>query len=168
VRPAAAQHADERDAAQEARWRRAPLIAVSAYEPPIGPAGGFPGSAMHTEGEQRATAEAELRATVDEELGDQAAQTQLRVLAGLAGRVIAETARQAHAQLVVLAARTGMAAVPGTVSQYVLLKPSAPSRSCPTTARAEKETTTIREVAARLGALSRPVPCGQVRPRAPP
>ena len=55
-------------AAQEARWRQAPLIAVSAYEPPIGPVGGFPGSAMHTEGEQRATAEAELRATVDEEL----------------------------------------------------------------------------------------------------
>ncbi|HXO58171.1 MAG TPA: universal stress protein, partial [Candidatus Acidoferrum sp.] len=44
-------------AAQEARWRQAPLIAVSAYEPPIGPVGGFPGSAMHTEGEQRATAE---------------------------------------------------------------------------------------------------------------
>lgn len=37
-------------AAQEARWRQAPLIAVSAYEPPIGPVGGFPGSAMHTGG----------------------------------------------------------------------------------------------------------------------
>ena len=81
-------------AAQEARWRQAPLIAVSAYEPPIGPVGGFPGSAMHTEGEQRATSEAELRATVDEELGDQAVQTELRVSAGLAGRVIVETARQ--------------------------------------------------------------------------
>src|ERR1700758_1317208 len=100
-------------AAQEARWRQAPLIAVSAYEPPIGPVGGFPGSAMHTGGEQRATAEAELRATVDAELG---------VSAGLAGRVIVETARQTHAQLVVLAARTGMAVMPGTVSQYVLLR----------------------------------------------
>jgi nucleotide-binding universal stress UspA family protein len=113
-------------AAQEARWRQAPLIAVSAYEPPIGPVGGFPGSAMHTEGEQRAAAEAELRATVDEELGDQAAQTQLRVSEGLAGRVIVETAHQTHAQLVVLAARTGMAVVPGTVSQYVLLKSRCP------------------------------------------
>ena len=94
-------------AAQEARWRQAPLIAVSAYEPPIGPVGGFPGSAMHTEGEQRATAEAELRATVDEQLHDQAVQTELRVSAGLAGRVIVETARQTHAQLVVLAARDG-------------------------------------------------------------
>jgi nucleotide-binding universal stress UspA family protein len=80
-------------AAQEARWRQAPLIAVSAYEPPIGPVGGFPGSAMHTGGEQQATAEAELRATVHEELGDQAMQTELRVSAGLAGRVIVETAR---------------------------------------------------------------------------
>ena len=33
-------------AAQEARWRQAPLVAVSAYELPIGPAGGFPGAAM--------------------------------------------------------------------------------------------------------------------------
>jgi nucleotide-binding universal stress UspA family protein len=113
-------------AAHEARWRQAPLIAVSAYEPPIGPVGGFPGSAMHTPGEQRATVEAELRAAVDDELGDQATQTELRVSAGLAGRVIVETARQTHAELVVLAARTGMAVVPGTVSQYVLLKSHCP------------------------------------------
>jgi nucleotide-binding universal stress UspA family protein len=113
-------------AAQEARWRQAPLIAVSAYEPPIGPAGGFPAAAMHTEREQRATAEADLRAAVDEELGDQAAQTELRVAAGLAGRVIIETAHQTNAQLIVLAARTGMAIVPGTVSQYVLLKSHCP------------------------------------------
>ena len=46
--------------------------------------------------------------------------------AGLAGRVIVETARQTHAQLVVLAAWTGMAVVPGTVSQYVLLKSHCP------------------------------------------
>jgi nucleotide-binding universal stress UspA family protein len=40
--------------------------------------------------------------------------------------VIVETAHQTHAQLVVLAARTGMAVVPGTVSQYVLLKSRCP------------------------------------------
>ena len=99
---------------------------MSAYEPPISPVGGFPGSAMHTEGEHRVTAEAELRATVNEELGGQAMQTELRVSAGLAGRVIVETARQTRAELVVLAARTGMAVVPGTVSQYVLLKSHCP------------------------------------------
>jgi len=51
------------------------------------------------------------------------------VLIGLymiAGRFIVETARQTHAQLVVLAARTGMAVMPGTVSQYVLLKSHCP------------------------------------------
>jgi nucleotide-binding universal stress UspA family protein len=35
-------------AAQEARWRQASLVAVSAYELPISPPGGFPSSAMHT------------------------------------------------------------------------------------------------------------------------
>jgi nucleotide-binding universal stress UspA family protein len=41
-------------AAQEARRRHAPLVAVSAYEPPlIAPAGGYPAATMHTEGEQR-------------------------------------------------------------------------------------------------------------------
>jgi nucleotide-binding universal stress UspA family protein len=111
---------------------------------------------MYTEAEQRATAEAELRATVNEQLHDQAAQTELRVSAGLAGRVIVETARQTHAQLVVLAARTGMAVVPGTVSQYVLLKSHCPVTIVPTTAKTKKRTTTIRDVAARLGAPSRP------------
>src|ERR1700749_2762078 len=55
-------------AAQEARWRQAPLVAVSAYELPLGPVGGFPGAAMHTKGEEQATAEAGLGATVDHEL----------------------------------------------------------------------------------------------------
>jgi nucleotide-binding universal stress UspA family protein len=113
-------------AAQEASWRQAPLLAVAAYELPIGPPGGFPGSAMRTESEERATTEATLRATVDDELGDQAAKAELRVSAGLAGRVIVEAAHQVHAQLVVLAARPGRAVVPGTVSQYVLLKARCP------------------------------------------
>ena len=126
-------------AAQEARWRQVPLIAVSVYEPPIGPVGGFPGSAMHTEGEQRATAEAELRATVDKELGDQARQTELRVSAGLAGRVIIETARQTHAELVVLAGRAGMAVVPGSVSHQVLLKSRCPVTIVPHDSQDEEQ-----------------------------
>ncbi len=40
-------------AAQEARWRQASLVAVSAYELPLGPVGGFPGAAMHTQGKSR-------------------------------------------------------------------------------------------------------------------
>jgi nucleotide-binding universal stress UspA family protein len=113
-------------AAQEARWRQASLVAVSAYELPISPPGGFPSSAMHTQSEERAAAEAELRATVDHELGAEAGQASVRVSAGLAGRVIIEAAREAHAQLIVLATHPGRSVMPGTVSQYVLLKARCP------------------------------------------
>ena len=94
-------------AAQEARWRQASLVAVSAYELPLGPVGGFPGGAMHTKGEEQATVEAELRATVDHELCDEAGQTKVRVSAGLAGQVIIEAAGEAQAELIVLAAHPG-------------------------------------------------------------
>ena len=114
-------------AAQEARWRQVALVAVSAYEPPLGaPAGGYPIGASHTGDDKRATAESTLRDTVNKELGDQAGQTDLRVSGGLAGRVIVETARQTHAQLIVLAASPGKSVVPGTVSHYVLLKAECP------------------------------------------
>ena len=122
----AASRAALRLAAQEARWRQVPLVAVTAYEPPLGPAGGYPIAAKHREGEQRATAEAALRATVDDELGDQAGQADLRISEGLAGRVIIEAAREAKAELIVLAARPGRTVVPGTVTQYVLLKARCP------------------------------------------
>ena len=47
-------------AAQEARWRQVPLVAVSAYEPPLGtPKGGFPVAALHTAERNRATAESQ-------------------------------------------------------------------------------------------------------------
>jgi nucleotide-binding universal stress UspA family protein len=120
-------------AAQEARCRQAPLVAVSAYEPPFpAPAGGYPVAALHTAEEDRAAAESALRDTVSEELGDQAGQADLRVSAGLAGRVIVETARQTHAQLIVLASSPGKAVLPGTVSQYVLLKADCPVLIVPT------------------------------------
>jgi nucleotide-binding universal stress UspA family protein len=116
-------------AAQEARWRQTKLVAVSAYEPPIGkPAGGYPAGAMHTPEEERATAESALRDTVSKELDthDRGAETDLRVAEGLAGRVIVEAARQTGAQLIVVAASPGKAVLPGTVSQYVLLKAQCP------------------------------------------
>jgi nucleotide-binding universal stress UspA family protein len=114
-------------AAQEARWRQVSLVAVTAYEPPIGtPVGGYPAASLHTSEEERATAESELRDTVHRELGDQAGETDLRVSPGLAGRVIIEAARQTQAQLIVLAASPGKSVLPGTVSQYVLLKAECP------------------------------------------
>jgi nucleotide-binding universal stress UspA family protein len=125
-------------AAQEARWRQAPVVAVSAYELPLGPVGGFPGAALHTQGEEQANAEAELRATVDHELGDDAGQAKVRVSAGLAGRVIIEAAREVQADLIVLAAHPGKSAVPGTVSQYVLLKARCPVTIVPDESTEEK------------------------------
>ena len=114
-------------AAQEARCRQVPLIAVSAYEPPLGkPAGGYPIGTMHTGDDERATTESALRDAVSKELGDQADQADLRVSEGLAGHVIVETARQTHAQLIVLAASPGKPMLPGTVSQYVLHKAECP------------------------------------------
>jgi nucleotide-binding universal stress UspA family protein len=114
-------------AAQEAQWRHARLVAVSAYEPPLGtPVGGYPSAAVHTAGEQKAVTESALRDTVTTELDERAADTDLRVSEGLAGRVIIETAEQTNAQLIVLAASVGKWMLPGTVSQYVLFKARCP------------------------------------------
>ena len=139
-------------AAQEARWRQASLVAVSAFEPPLG-TGGYPAAAMHTEGEQKATAESELRAAVDETLGEQGIQADLRVSAGLAGRVIIETARETNAQLVVLAAHPGRSVLPGTVSQYVLLK-----ARCPVTIVPAEDKEDEQDSGGRSSKASRPGP----------
>jgi nucleotide-binding universal stress UspA family protein len=132
----AASRAALRLAAQEAQWRHAPLVAVTAYEPPFGaPVGGYPIAAQHTADEERATAESVLRNTVNDELGEQAQQVDMRVSGGLAGRVVVEAARQTHAQLIVLAARPGKSVLPGTVSQYVLLRAECPTMIVPGTGR---------------------------------
>jgi len=125
-------------AAQEARCRQVPLIAVSAYEPPLGkPAGGYPVDALHTGDDERATTESALRDAVSKELGDQA---DLRVSEGLADHVIVETARQTHAQLIVLAASPGKPMLPGTVSQYVLYKADCPVMLVPSGSSAPQTT----------------------------
>src|ERR1700761_924263 len=104
----AASRAALRLAAQEAQWRHARLVAVSAYEPPLGtPAGGYPAAALHTAREERAVTESALRDTVTTELDERAADTDLRVSEGLAGRGIIEAAEQTNAQLIVLAASGG-------------------------------------------------------------
>jgi nucleotide-binding universal stress UspA family protein len=113
---------------------------VSAYEPPLStPPGGFPVAALHTDEEERSTAESTLRDTVNEELGDQAGQADLRVSTGLAGRVIVETASQTNAQLIVLAASPGKSLLPGSVSQYVLLKAECPVMLVPSNGTGVKQ-----------------------------
>ncbi len=116
-----------RQAAQEAQWRNVPLVVVAAYEPPLPvPSGGYPVAAMHTETENRAATESTLRDTVKDELGDQAGHVDMRVSAGVAGRIIVETARETYAQLVVLATAPARSVVPGTVSHHVLTKAECP------------------------------------------
>lgn len=123
----AASRAALRQAAQEARWREVPLVAVGAYEAPLpAPSGGYPVAAMRTDTENRAATESTLRETVNDELGDQAGHVDMRVSAGLAGRIIVETARETHAQLVVLATTPARSVVPGTVSHHVLTKAECP------------------------------------------
>ena len=124
----AASRAAIRIAAQEARYRQAPLIAVMAYsgQRALGAAAGQPVAAPSPGGDERSTVESSLRDLVTEALGNQADHVELRVVAGTAGRQIVEAAREARAQLIVLATRGSMSMLLGTVSQYVLRKAPCP------------------------------------------
>jgi nucleotide-binding universal stress UspA family protein len=115
-------------AAQKACSRQAPLIAVMAYsgERTLGAPAGQPIATLGTGGDQRTAAESSLRNLVIEALGKQADHVELRVVAGIAGRQIVEAAREARAQLIVLATRGSMSLLLGTVSQYVLRKAPCP------------------------------------------
>jgi nucleotide-binding universal stress UspA family protein len=123
----AASRAAIRIAAQEARYRRAPLIAVMAYsgQRALGASAGQP-AAPGPGGDERGAAESSLRDLITEALGNQADHVELLVVAGTAGRQIVEAAREVRAQLIVLATRGSMSMLLGTVSQYVLRKAPCP------------------------------------------
>ncbi len=124
----AASRAAIRIAAQEARYRRAPLIAVMAYsgQRTLGAPAGQPVATPGPGGDERSTVESSLRDLLTEALGNQADHVELRVVAGTAGRQIVEAAREVRAQLIVLATRGSMSMLLGTVSQYVLRKAPCP------------------------------------------
>jgi nucleotide-binding universal stress UspA family protein len=111
-------------AAQEARYRTAPLLAVMAYsgERALGAPAVRPVSTLRTAADERATTEAMLHDIVRDALGGQADGVTCRTVAGLPGRALVSTAREAGAQLIVLAARgdAAVARVLGAVSQHVL------------------------------------------------
>lgn len=115
-------------AAQEARYRHAPLIAVMAYsgERVLGAPAGRPVATLRTVGEERIAAESALRDAVLDALGDEADRVELRTVLGLAGRNLIDTARKVNAQLIVLAGRGSASMLLGTVSQYVLRKAPCP------------------------------------------
>jgi len=113
-------------AAQEARYRDAVLIAVMAYgsNPALGSPAGRP--VASTAGDEKLAAEWALRDALADALGEQAGRVEQRVVPGLAGRSLVETALAVGAQLLVLAGGGTVSLLPGTVSQYVLRKAPCP------------------------------------------
>ena len=115
-------------AAQEARYRGVPLIAVMAYsgEGAVEAPPGRPVATLRTGVNERGGAESALRAAVVDALGAGAGRVELRTALGLAGRNLVDVARGVNAQLIVLAGRGSTSMLLGTVSQYVLRKAPCP------------------------------------------
>jgi nucleotide-binding universal stress UspA family protein len=121
-------------AAQEALYRDTTLIAVMAYPAERGWSPAVrPGAERLTRADDRAIAEDLLREAVSDALGDAAERVEHRVVAvaDLAGRALVRVAQTEDAQLLVLAARSGIAKVLGTVSQYVLRNAPCPVLTVP-------------------------------------
>jgi nucleotide-binding universal stress UspA family protein len=119
-------------AAQEARYRDATLIAVMAYPAERGWSPAVkPGAQRLTRADDRAVAEDLLREAVSDALGNAAERVEHRVVADLPGRALVHAAQTVNAQLIVLAARHGIARVLGTVSQYVLRNAPCPVLTVP-------------------------------------
>jgi nucleotide-binding universal stress UspA family protein len=120
----AGSHAALRLAAQEARYRMAPLMAVMAYsgERTLGAPATRPLATLRTAEEERSLTEEALRDIVQEALGAQADDIEYRAVAGSPGRAFVDAARTVRAQLLVLSTRgeATMARVLGAVSQHVL------------------------------------------------
>jgi nucleotide-binding universal stress UspA family protein len=114
-------------AAQEARFRRARLIAVMAYSGDRAVAAlRRPAASLRAAGDERLVAESALRDAVVDALGEEADRVELRTALGLTGRNLVDTARRVSAQLIVLAGRGSTSMLLGTVSQYVLRKAPCP------------------------------------------
>ena len=115
-------------AAQEARYRGAPLVALQAYsgERALAVPAAQPLSTLRTAEDDRIAAESSLRRAVREALGDLADSVEVHAVLGLAGRKIVEMADKINAQLIVLSSRGSPSMVLGTVSQYVLRKAPCP------------------------------------------
>ena len=132
VKRSADSRAAIRLAAQEARYRDTTLIAVMAYPAERGWSPAVrPGAEQLTRADDRAVAENLLREAVSDALGDAADEVERWVVADLAGRALVRVAQTVNAQLIVLAARQGIARVLGTVSQYVLRNAPCPVLTVP-------------------------------------
>ena len=85
---------------------------------------------LRTAADERVIVEETLRDVARDALADQAGEVEYRVGAGIAGRALAEAARAADAELVVVSTRGagGVSRLLGAVSQYVLHRPSRTGR----------------------------------------
>ena len=119
-------------AAQEARYRDTTLIAVMAYPAERGWSPAVrPGAQQLTRADDRAVAEDLLREAVSDALGDAPERVEQWVVADLPGRALVHVAQTVNAQIIVLAARHGIARVLGTVSEYVLRNAPCPVLTVP-------------------------------------
>jgi nucleotide-binding universal stress UspA family protein len=119
-------------AAREALYRDTTLIAVTAYPGERGWSPAVrPGSQRLTSADDRAVADSLLREAVSDALGHAADRVEHRVVADQPGRALVRVAQAVNAQLIVLAARHGIARVLGPVSQYVLRNAPCPVLTVP-------------------------------------
>jgi nucleotide-binding universal stress UspA family protein len=123
-------------AAQEARYRTAPLLAVMAYseERTLGAPAARPVSTLRTAADDRAATEAMLQDLVRDALGGQLNGVTCRTVAGPPDRALIIVAHETEAQLIVLATRgdTAVARMLGAVSQHVLRNAPCPVLVVPT------------------------------------
>jgi nucleotide-binding universal stress UspA family protein len=132
VKRSADSRAAIRLAAQEARYRDTALIAVMAYPAERGWSPAVrPGAERLTSADDGAVAEDLLREAVSDALGEAGGRVEYLVVADLPGRALVHVAQTVNAQVVVLAARHGIARVLGTVSQYVLRNAPCPVLTVP-------------------------------------
>jgi nucleotide-binding universal stress UspA family protein len=125
-------------ARQEAAYRGVELTAVMAYtsDSALGTPGVRPIATPITPDEQRAAAESVLHQAVLDALGA-VDGVELRVVAGVPGRVLVQTARDLDADLMVLATRKEHAPsrLLGAVSQHVLRNAPCPVLVVPDTGK---------------------------------
>ena len=132
VKRSADSRAAIRLAAQEALYRDTTLIAVMAYPAERGWSPAVrPGTERLTSADDREVTENLLREAVSDALGGAAGRVEHWVVADLPGRALVHVAQTEDAQLLVLAAREGIARVLGTVSQYVLRNAPCPVLTVP-------------------------------------
>jgi nucleotide-binding universal stress UspA family protein len=126
-------------AAYEARCRQTGLVAMTAYraEMQASAPAARPVGTLTTGTEVRVSAENALQDAVADALGPDAADVKFLTVAGPAGKAVVEAARQANAELVVLATRPSLSMLPGGVSQYVLRNARRPVLMVPASADGE-------------------------------